>query len=236
MSTIRTLDRAFSILRIVAKYPDGVGVNAVAAELGLAKSTTSRLLTAMNGWGVVERTKNNRFRIGPEPVRWICGAKKMLPLKIGAPLSLYTDVVRPEWIDYNQHMSEGYYGVAFGYTTDAFMDFVGLDAAYRARSKATIYTVESHTTFLRELKVGTHLRFTTQVLGFDPKRIHIFHQMFHADETYLASTMEAMLLHVNDEPRTVPMPAEILEKVEAVYKAHTTLPHPPQAGRHIGLE
>jgi DNA-binding IclR family transcriptional regulator len=71
MSTIRTLDRAFSILRIVAKHPGGIGVNAVAAELGLAKSTVSRLLMAMNSWEIVERTAQNRFQIGPEPVRWI---------------------------------------------------------------------------------------------------------------------------------------------------------------------
>ena len=105
-------------------------------------------------------------------------------------------MVRVEWIDYNQHMNEGYYGVIFGFTTDAFMDFVGLDATYRARSGATIYTVESHTLFLRELKVGTGLDLTTQVLGFDAKRIQVFHRMFHAGEGYLAATMEAMLLHV----------------------------------------
>lgn len=157
------------------------------------------------------------------------------PSKIDAPLSLYADIVRAEWIDYNQHMNEGFYGVAFGYTTDAFMDFVGLDATYRTQSGATIYTVESHTLFLRELKVGTTLSFTTQVLGFDAKRVHVFHTMLHADEGYSAATMEAMLLHVNDEPRTIPMPPGILRTIEAIYKAHTALPQPPQAGRRIEL-
>lgn len=159
----------------------------------------------------------------------------MEPANINAPLALYTDVVRPDWIDYNQHMSEGYYGVAFGHATDAFMDFVGLDKTYRSRAGATIYTVEGHTLFLRELKVGTSLRFTTQVLGFDAKRIHVFHQMFHAEQGYLAATMEAMLLHVNDEPRTVPMPPHILETLKAIHAAHSALPRPAQAGRRIGL-
>ena len=71
MSTIRTLDRAFSILRIVARHPQGVGVSVIAAELGLAKSTISRLLAAMDSWEVVVRTAENRFRIGPEPVQWV---------------------------------------------------------------------------------------------------------------------------------------------------------------------
>ncbi|MDX1521433.1 MAG: IclR family transcriptional regulator [Anaerolineae bacterium] len=71
MSTIRTLDRAISILQIVAAHPDGVGVSAIAVELGLAKSTISRLLTAMDSWEIVERTPENRYRIGAEPVRWV---------------------------------------------------------------------------------------------------------------------------------------------------------------------
>jgi hypothetical protein len=52
---------------------------------------------------------------------------------------------------------------------------------------------------------------------------------------YLAATMEAMLLHVNDEPRTVPMPPEVLAIVEATHTAHTSLPIPEQAGQGIGL-
>jgi acyl-CoA thioesterase FadM len=155
--------------------------------------------------------------------------------KIDAPLALLTDVVHPEWLDYNQHMSEGYYGVAFANATDAFMDFVGLDAVYRARTKGTIYTVEAHLTFLRELKVNDPLRFTTQLLGFDTKRLHVFHHMYHVDEGYLAATMEALLLHVNDKPRVVPMPAEILTNVEATYVAHLSLPAPPQVGQSISM-
>lgn len=155
--------------------------------------------------------------------------------QIETPLALHTGVVRSGWIDYNGHMSEGYYGVAFGEVTDAFMDFVGLDEAYRTRSRCTIYTVETHICFLRELKVGSPLDFTTQVLGFDAKRIHIFHQMYHAEQTYLAATMEAMLLHVDDTPRTAPMPSGVFAKVEAVFEAHTALPRPSQAGRQVSL-
>jgi acyl-CoA thioesterase FadM len=31
-------------------------------------------------------------------------------------------VVRPEWVDYNGHMSEAYYVLIFGDATDAFYD------------------------------------------------------------------------------------------------------------------
>jgi len=154
---------------------------------------------------------------------------------INAPLALYTDIVRPEWLDYNRHMTEGYYGVVFGNTTDAFMDFIGLDAEYRNKTKCTIYTVETHTYFLQELKANSPLRLTTQLLAFDAKRLHVFHHMYQADEGYLAATMEAMLLHVNDEPRVVAMPPEVLTKAQATLEAHATLPRPPQAGRSINM-
>ena len=71
MSTIRTVDRAFAILRYVSQHPDGVGVSMIATHLGLAKSTISRLLATMQQWEVVEKTPSNQFRIGSEPARWI---------------------------------------------------------------------------------------------------------------------------------------------------------------------
>ncbi|MEM7344414.1 MAG: thioesterase family protein [Chloroflexota bacterium] len=151
-------------------------------------------------------------------------------------LELRTDVVQPEWLDYNNHMNEGYYGVAFGHVTDAFMDYIGLHETYRTRTRCTIYTVETHIHFLRELKESSPLRFTTQLLGYDAKRFHLIHMMYHAEEGYLAATMEAMMLHVNDEPRTIEMPPEIMANLDAIDATHSTIPHPRQAGKSIGMK
>jgi acyl-CoA thioester hydrolase len=154
--------------------------------------------------------------------------------KIDAPLALYTAVVLPEWLDYNEHMTEGYYGVAFGNASDAFIDYMGMGAAYRSRTQGTIYTVEAHTSFLREVQVGSTLRFTTQLLGHDAKRMQVFHQMFQEDEGYLAATFETMMLHVNQATMQVtPFPPDILARFEAVHKVHKELERPSQAGRAI---
>jgi len=51
-------------------------------------------------------------------------------MAIEAPLDAYHDVVRPEWIDANQHMNVGYYLVVFDLATDAFMQWVGLGAEH----------------------------------------------------------------------------------------------------------
>ena len=158
-------------------------------------------------------------------------------MDIPAPFEAYRDHVREEWIDYNRHMNVGYYVVVFDYATDAWLDFIGLTPAYREKNQITTFTLEEHTTFLRELRAGAPLRFTTRLIGYDAKRIHYFHQMYHADEGFLASTNEVMSLHVSQKTRrSAPMAPAIEAKLAAIKAAHDPLPMPPQIGRVIGLK
>lgn len=156
---------------------------------------------------------------------------------MNAPLALYTDTVRPEWVDYNRHMMDGYYAVAFSHATDAFLDYVGLDATYREQSNCSTYTAEGHLLFLHELKVNAPLRFTTQLLGYDSKRMHIFHAMYHTGEAFLAATCEWMMIHVDtSQGRGALMPDTTITRLATIYQTHATLPRPPQAGRIISLQ
>jgi acyl-CoA thioester hydrolase len=156
--------------------------------------------------------------------------------ELAAPLDRYRDVVRPEWIDGNQHMNVGYYLVVFDYATDEFFAWVGLDAAHRAARAVTTFCLEAHVTYHREVRAGTPLRFTTQLLGHDAKRLHYIHAMYHADEGWLAATNELMSLHVSrDTRRAAPMAPEIQTRLAAIQRAHDALGWPPQAGRAIGL-
>ena len=113
----------------------------------------------------------------------------------------YRNVVQPEWIDSNDHFNMGYYVVVFDLATDAWLEHIGLGEEVKARLGATTFTLESHVNYLRELRSGDPLRFTTQLLDFDEKRVHYIHQMFHAGEGFLAATNELMSLHVSRETR-----------------------------------
>jgi acyl-CoA thioester hydrolase len=156
--------------------------------------------------------------------------------ELAAPLDRYRDVVRAEWIDANQHMNVGYYLVVFDYATDEFMAWVGLDQAHRARHAVTTFCLEAHVTYHREVREGDPLRFTTQLLGHDDKRLHYFHAMYHAREGWLAATNELMSLHVSRATRrAAPMAPEIRGRLAAIERAHAALPRPAQAGRAIGL-
>lgn len=159
-----------------------------------------------------------------------------MPPEIKAPLQLYEDIVQDDWIDYNGHLSEAFYVLVFGYTTDAFYDYVGMDAQYRTLTGCTVYTVEAHIHYLRELTRATPLKITTQLLGHDAKRLYLFHRMRHAEEEYLAATIELMLIHYNQTAgKVIPFPAKVHTHLAQIHTAHTDLPFPPQAGRRISL-
>ena len=39
---------------------------------------------------------------------------------------LYQTQVLPDWIDYNGHMQDAFYGLVFSYAVDAFQDWVAI--------------------------------------------------------------------------------------------------------------
>jgi carnitine 3-dehydrogenase len=150
---------------------------------------------------------------------------------VAAPLDLYRGEVEPDWVDYNGHMSEWAFLTAFGWASDKLFRFVGIDEEYRD-SGSTFFTVETHINYLREASLGDPLRVTTQVLGVDAKRLHLFHAMEHAETGDLLATTEQMLLHVDtDTGRTAPIHDRPAAVLAAAASAHADLPVPPQVGR-----
>ena len=153
-----------------------------------------------------------------------------------APLCLHRGSIRPEWIDYNGHMNVAYYVLVFDLGTDALLDYLGLDTAYRARTGYSTYVLESHITYERELKEGDAYRVTSQLLDFDGKRLHYFEHLYQEPEGTLAATTEIMLMHMDmTTVRSTPMPESVRERVASVMEAHARLPRPTQAGRVIGI-
>jgi carnitine 3-dehydrogenase len=150
-----------------------------------------------------------------------------------APLALHEADVVAEWIDYNGHMTEHRYLQVFGDTTDALLRHLGVDADYLARS-GSWFTVETHIRHLGETKAGDHLRATTQVIGADAKRLHVFHALYRASDGEQVATAEQMLLHVGaGTGRAGPALGEPAERVAALAAAHASLPSPEGAGRKI---
>ena len=156
---------------------------------------------------------------------------------IQAPFAGPILALHPDWLDHNGHLNMGYYMVAFDLATDAFLPSCGMGQYGRDRYAITTMTLEGHITYERELLAGAGLRFTTQLLGFDSKRIHYMHFLHHASEGYLASTNELITIAVDmNTRRSTAMPAPVLERLAQVLDAHRHLPRPAQMGRVIGVK
>lgn len=137
------------------------------------------------------------------------------------------------WTDYNGHMSSHHYLEAGSFATDGFMELIGADAAYVARGKS-YFTVEDHLRYLAEVHAGDRLTVTTQVLGAEGKRMHLFHFMHRGDGT-LAATMETMLLHTDlRSRRSCPPEPGVADRLAAYAAAHAVLPPPEGARRSVG--
>lgn len=145
-------------------------------------------------------------------------------------------VVRPEWIDYNGHMNVGYYVVAFDQATEALCAHLGVGEAYRRSADASMFVVEAHVTYDREVLEAAPLAFRTRIVDHDAKRLHLLHRMFHAGEGYLAATNELMCLHVDlAQRRAAPFPDAARLRITDLARRHAGLGPAAGAGRSIGI-
>ena len=148
-------------------------------------------------------------------------------------LSLFDAEVLPEWLDYNGHMTESRYLQVFGDATDALLNFVGMDEAYRTQG-FSVYTVETHIRHLLEVAGGEPLTVETQLLGFDEKRLRIVHTMSNASSGDILATGEHMLLHVDTEAgKACPFGKKLYEKLEKIWQGHQNLDVPDYGGKGI---
>lgn len=127
---------------------------------------------------------------------------------------VYETKVHADWIDYNGHMRDAFYGLVFSYAVDALQDEIGFDKAYRERTGCTIYLLEDHKYYLKEVKLEAQLRVETVVLVSDAKRFHLHLRMIHDGAD--VAICEFMELHVQKHPtpHASPMPESIARRLE----------------------
>jgi acyl-CoA thioester hydrolase len=158
------------------------------------------------------------------------------PSTIPAPYINATQSVPPEWIDMNGHMNIAYYLTAFDRAFEEAYEQMGLTSEALEKTGSSTFAAEMHITYQRELLKGDPLRITTQLIGFDAKRMHWMQRMYHRHEGYLAATSEWLILHVDLRQRKVTIvPDGLQAKLSAILAAHAKLPPPPETGRRIDL-
>ena len=155
---------------------------------------------------------------------------------IPAPYVGYS-VVKPEWLDANGHMNVAHYVSAFDDGSCPMFDDFGLGWDYTERGEASVFMVSSSIDFRREVLAGDPLEMTTVLLGFDRRRIHIYQEMFHREQRYLAAQAEFVFVHIAFATRRASaLPALAHARLQQIQAAHARLPRSRFVGRAIGLE
>ena len=151
-------------------------------------------------------------------------------------LTTYSTPVLEEWVDYNGHLRDAFYLLIFSYATDALMDRLGLDSQNREAGGHSLFTLEVHLNYLHEVKLGAQVEVRTQLIGFDKKRLHLYHSLHLTGETQTLAGNEQMLLHVDlAGPHSAPFSEHTLALLQAIEAQQGDLPKPDYAGRVIGF-
>lgn len=153
----------------------------------------------------------------------IASANDTVPL--GGRLHLLSGTIEPGWADYNGHMTEFRYLYVFGETTDRFLQHIGIDLT--AARRGTYYTLESHIRHIKESLPESSFATETELLGYDEKRIHLFHRFMVKGATH--ATGEHLGLHVV-ESRTSPAKGLILNRLAQLFDAQRSRPLPERSG------
>lgn len=147
-------------------------------------------------------------------------------------LTIFRTPIAPEWIDYNGHVRDAYYGLIASQAVDSLMERIGIGARYREQSGCTLYTVEMHTHFLREIGAGDTVEVRARILGADRKRIHTALELVCDRSAQTAATCEVMLLHVCQAPtvHAAPFPEPVAAAIDELRRAAAALPAAPGPG------
>jgi acyl-CoA thioester hydrolase len=145
--------------------------------------------------------------------------------------------VAPEWIDYNGHVRDAYYGLIASLAVDSLMDRLGIDARYREETSCTLYTVEMHTHYLREIGPRDTVAVSVRILGADRKRIHAALELVCDGSRDTAAACEVMLLHIRQKPtsHTVPFPEKIAAAIADLQRTSAAMPPSGPGSRRIEL-
>ena len=144
--------------------------------------------------------------------------------------------IESQWIDYNGHFNMAYYGVLFDRAADQLFESLGLGPDYVRKTNNSFFTLETHTSYLHEVKAIDRIVVESQIIDCDHKRVHYVQQMKHATEGWVACVLEVMVAHVDlGQHKTSNFPDAIRLRIETLFEAHKPLPMPVQVGHKIGI-
>lgn len=146
----------------------------------------------------------------------------------------YNYTVETSWIDHNDHMHDAKYYSIFSDCVVYFFNAVGYEFE-REDLPVTVFNLESHISFLKELRLGDSFYVRPYIYDFDAKRTHLILVMFNEQDEKIA-TYEVMMISVSNETRkSAPFPDKVYQTIADYYSQQPQFEIPKQVGHVIGI-
>ncbi len=155
------------------------------------------------------------------------------------PLSLYQTDIKKEWLDYNDHLNVANYVLIFDEAGVALFDHLGMGEAYSMETGGSWVVLENHVTYDLELVLGDKVKVTTQIIDYDAKRLHLYHEIHKlgGEVEGPSSTCEQMTMFFDlNARRAAAFPEHVMENITRIANQQKTLPKPANIGRTIGIK
>lgn len=150
-------------------------------------------------------------------------------------LYIYKNTVQPSWIDHNNHMHDAQYYSIFSDAVVGFFDSIDFTVSYRQNQAVTIFSVEAHIFFLKELLLDETFYIKPYIYDYDQKRVHLFLTMYNLQNERIATYEVIMMCVDNQTRRSTTFPKAIYEKIKNYFDKQQPFEIPKQLGHVIGI-
>ena len=124
----------------------------------------------------------------------------------------YSATVQKEWIDSLGHVNFLEYQRIADLAGEEL--WVALGGEPASRGSLTVVIVQTHVHYLRELRLGDPVSVETQLIGYDARRIHLYHSVRRREE--LVSIVQCLGLAFDlSKRRAAHWPAAMLRALES---------------------
>ena len=112
-------------------------------------------------------------------------------------------IIKKEWIDYNNHMNMAYYVLVFDDVWEIILKKFKMGEDSAKSTHMSTMVVETHTTYNSEVKLGDEVEINLTFFDHDKKRLHFKMEMIEKSSKKLSATLEMLSLYIDLKQRKV---------------------------------
>lgn len=154
-------------------------------------------------------------------------------------IAVYAGKVAADFVDYNNHMNDAAYALVFSRAADGFFALAGIDAASRASTGLTIYTLAMMIRYQREALLGEALHVGARILEHDARRVRLWLEMARGESGVALASCEQVLICVRQSEtgaKAASFAPGVAAWLDATGHLQASLAWPAEAGNGIALK